>query len=374
MLQMTDALIPVRMPKWGLSMQEGVVIDWLKRHGERVAEGEDLFEVETTKITNVAGSPGAGVLRRILGQPGETLPVGALMAVLAEPDVSEADIDAFVVDFQSSFVAEAPGEAGAGEALKLELVDIGGGRTLRIGRAGSGDSVPAVLIHGFAGDLNGWLFNLEPLVARGPVIAVDLPGHGGSTKEVGDGSLEALARDVGAALDTLGVARARLIGHSLGAAVAVRLAQLRPGLAEALVLIAPAYMPGGALDRAFLDGVVEARRARDLKPVLERLVADPSLISRDMVEDIIKFKRLDGAAEAMRILRDRMVSGADQTGLDLAAVGPAHVIASRADAIVGVPDAAALPPSWRVSWIADAGHLPHLERSAEVNALIAETI
>jgi pyruvate dehydrogenase E2 component (dihydrolipoamide acetyltransferase) len=371
---MTDALIPVRMPKWGLSMQEGVVIDWLKHHGDRVAEGEDLFEVETSKITNVAASPAAGVLRRIVGQAGDTLPVGALLAVLAEPDVTDAEIDAYVTDFQSSFVAEAPDEAAAGEALQLELIEIGGGRALRIGRAGKGDGVPAVLIHGFAGDLNGWLFNLETLVARGPVIAVDLPGHGGSTKDVDDGSLDALARDVGAALDALGVTRARLIGHSLGAAVAVRLAQMRPGLAQALVLIAPAYMPGGALDRAFLDGVVEARRARDLKPVLEKLVADPSLISREMVEDVIKFKRLDGAAEAMGRLRDRMVSGADLTVLDLASVGPAHVIASKADAIVGVPDVAALPQDWRVSWIGGAGHLPHLEKSAEVNALLAESL
>jgi len=147
---------------------------------------------------------------------------------------------------------------------------------------------------------------------------------------------------------------------------------MRPGLAEDLVLIAPAYMPGGALDHAFLNGVVEARRARDLKPVLEKLVADPSLISREMVEDVIKFKRLDGAAEAMSRLRDRMVSGADVSVLDLAAVGPAHVIASKADAIVGVPDAAAFPPGWRVSWIAGAGHLPHLEKAGEVNALLAE--
>jgi pyruvate dehydrogenase E2 component (dihydrolipoamide acetyltransferase) len=368
---MTASVTPIRMPKWGLSMQEGVVVDWLKRPGDRVAEGEELFEVETTKITNVGESPAAGVLRRILGQPGETLPVGALMAVLAEPEVAEAEVDAFVAEFQSRFAAEGPAEADAAEALALEQVEIGGGRTLRVGRLGAGDGTPAVLIHGFSADLNSWLFNLEPLAARGPVIAVDLPGHGGSTKAVGDGGLDALARDVGAALDALGVTRARLVGHSLGGAVALRLAALRPGLAESLVLIAPAYLPGGKLNAAFLDGVVEARRARDLKPVLEQLVADPALINREMVDDIIKFKRLDGAEEALGALRDRMVSGTDLAVIDLAAVPPAHVIASRADAIVGAPDEAALPPGWRVSWIDGAGHLPHLEKAAEVNALLA---
>lgn len=367
---MTSAVTPIRMPKWGLSMQEGAVVGWLKRPGEQVAEGEELFEVETSKITNVGESPAAGVLRRILGQPGETLPVGALMAVLAEPDVADADVDAFVSEFQSRFAAEGPAEADKGQALSLEQVDIGAGRSLRVGRVGGGQGTPFVLIHGFSADLNSWLFNLETLAAQGPVIAVDLPGHGGSTKDVGEASLDSLARDVAAALDALGVTRARLVGHSLGGAVALRLAALRPGLAETLTLIAPAYLPGGKLDAEFLDGVVQASRARDLKPVLERLVADPSLISREMVDDMIKFKRLDGAEEALGALRDRMVSGADLNAIDLTAAPPAHVIASRTDAIVGAPDEAALPPGWRVSWIEGAGHLPHLEKAAEVNTLI----
>ncbi len=363
-------LKPVRMPKWGLSMQEGTVIDWLKREGERVTEGEELFEIETSKITNVGEAADSGVLRRIVGQPGETLPVGALMGVLADADVTEAEIDAYVAAFQSRFAVEGPGEAEA-DVLAISSVDIGGGRSLRIGRAGDEDR-PVVLIHGYSGDLNNWLFNIPALAAKAAVIAVDLPGHGGSTKEVGDASLDTLARDVGAALDALGVTRATLIGHSLGGAVALRLAATRPEFAQGLVLVAPAYMPGGTINTAFLDGVVEAQRARALKPVLELLVADPASVSREMVEDMIKFKRLDGAEEALSALRDRMLSGAERTAADLAAVPAAHVIASRGDRIVGAPDASALPPGWRVSWIEGAGHLPHLEKAAEVNALITE--
>ncbi len=364
-------IIPLRMPKWGLSMQEGTVVDWLKREGEAVAEGDELFEVETSKITNVGESPASGTLRRIVAAGGETLPIGGLMGVLAEPTVSDAELDAFVSEFQARFETEGPGEAAA-DALALEQVDIGGGRSLRVGRAGPRDEDrPVVLIHGYSGDLNNWLFNIEAIAAKAPVIAVDLPGHGGSTKDVGDGSLDALARDVGAALDGLGVTRATLVGHSLGAAVAMRLAQARPEFARGLVLIAPAYLPGGTLNAEFLDGVVEAQKARSLKPVLELLVADPQSVSRDMVEDMLKFKRTDGADEALAVLRDRMASGADRSAIDLAALPPAHVVASKDDRIVGAPDAAALPPGWRVSWIADAGHLPHLEQAAQVNALIA---
>ncbi len=367
-----DAITPLRMPKWGLSMQEGTVVDWLKAEGDAVAEGEELFEVETSKITNVGESPASGTLRRIVAGSGETLPIGALMGVLAESAVADAQIDAFVAEFQARFETEGPGEEAAA-ALTLEQVDIGGGRSLRIGRAGPHDEDrPVVLIHGYSGDLNNWLFNIEAIAAKAPVIAVDLPGHGGSTKDVRDGSLDALAVDVAAALDALGVKRATLVGHSLGAAVAMRLATLKPEFAQGLVLISPAYLPGGALNAAFLDGVVDAQKAKSLKPVLEMLVADPAMISRDMVEDMIKFKRMDGADEALAKLRDRMISGADAAAIDLAGLPAAHVIASKDDRIVGAPDERALPPGWRVSWIDGAGHLPHLEKAATVNALIVE--
>ncbi|MBS0409501.1 MAG: acetoin dehydrogenase dihydrolipoyllysine-residue acetyltransferase subunit, partial [Proteobacteria bacterium] len=43
---------PIRMPKWGLSMQEGAIIDWWKAEGDRLTEGEDLVDIETSKINN----------------------------------------------------------------------------------------------------------------------------------------------------------------------------------------------------------------------------------------------------------------------------------------------------------------------------------
>jgi pyruvate dehydrogenase E2 component (dihydrolipoamide acetyltransferase) len=289
--------------------------------------------------------------------------------VLADAETSDADIDAFVTDFQASFV---PGAEDADDptALKLETIQVEG-RTIRFGRAGPTEGVPAVLIHGFAADLNGWLFNIEALAAERPVIAVDLPGHGGSSKDVGDGSLATLAGVVGDTLALLGVSRAHLIGHSLGAAIAARLAADRPSLAASLTLIAPAHL-GPEVNAAFLTGVVTARRSRDLKPHLEQLVADPALITRDMVEDVLKAKRLDGVDESLATLRDRLTDGADTAALRTAAgaLPPALVITSPADRIVGETDPALAPPGSRVVRIDNAGHLPHLEQAAQVNAEI----
>ncbi len=367
-------ITPVRIPKWGLSMQEGLIVDWWKAEGATVAEGEDLVDIETTKITNACESPAAGVLRKIIARPGETLPVGALIGVIAEAQTPEADLEAFIADFQASYVPPSEDDEGAA-ALALSMVDSPLG-AIRVGRAGAGSGAPVVLIHGYSGDLNNWQFNLEALTEAAPVIAIDLPGHGGSTKSVGDGSLRTLAGAVGAALAALDVKHAHLVGHSLGAAVAARLALDSPGLAKSLTLIAPAGLSKTPVSDEFLTGVVEAQRARDLKPVIEMLVADPALVTKDMVEDVLKAKRMDGVEEALATLRDRMAAGEDFAALraDLAA-GPATlVIASKADRIVGVIDEAGLPANVRVAWIDGAGHMPHLEKAGEVNALIEAAI
>ncbi len=365
-------ITPVRMPKWGLSMQEGVIIDWWKTEGATVAEGDDLVDIETSKITNVCESPVAGVLRRIVAGPGETLVVGALIGVVAGLDIDDRDIDAFVADFQSSFTPAEPDGEGQ-QALQLSTVEAAG-RGIRIGRAGPAEGTPIVLIHGYAGDLNNWLFNIEALSAHGPVIALDLPGHGGSSKEVGDGSLHSLADTVYAALQSLGVVRAHLVGHSLGATVVARIAIDHPALAASTVLIAPAGFSSTGVSEAFLTGVIEAGRARDLKPYMEMLLSDPAMVSKEMVDDVLKFKRLDGVEEALSAIRRHLLDGVEAAHLrgEVAALPPTMVIASKADLIVGIVDPALLGAAAKMVWIDDAGHMPHLEKADAVNAIIID--
>ena len=365
---------PVRMPKWGLAMQDGTVVHWWKEVGAEIGEGDELVDIETPKITNVYESPQSGVLRRITAQIGETLPVGALLGVMADPSVPDADIDAFIAEFQANFV---PGEddAEGASALAVSTVDVDG-RSIRVGRAGSGEKMPAVFIHGYSGDMNNWLFNIEPVAADRPVIAIDLPGHGGSSKDVGDGSLSFLADTVVKTLKALEIERANLVGHSLGGAVAARIAADHPEMVASLTLICASSLPGTNLSEDFLTGIIDAQRARDLKPYLEMLFADPSLVTKDMIDEMVKFKRLDGVEEALSKIRDRLLADADRSALarDLGKIPSATVIASHTDQIVGSPDATALPSSFQLHWIEGAGHMPHLEKSSEINAIISQSL
>src|SRR5262249_47406817 len=176
----------ITMPKWGLTMTEGTVVGWLKQQGQRFAEGEEILEIETPKITNVVEASSGGTLRRIVAQPGVTLPVGALLAVVAADEVPEGEIDAFVAGFavsQPSAEVEAEAEA---EGAKPQDVEVAG-RRLRYLELGEGDGIPVLLVHGFGADLNTWMFT-QPAIATGRrTLALDLPGHGGSAKEVGAG-------------------------------------------------------------------------------------------------------------------------------------------------------------------------------------------
>jgi alpha-beta hydrolase superfamily lysophospholipase len=80
------------MPKWGLSMQEGLIGRWLKREGDAVEKGEPLLEVETEKITNLVEAPASGVLARILFPEGATVPVTRTIALITAPGEAVPDV------------------------------------------------------------------------------------------------------------------------------------------------------------------------------------------------------------------------------------------------------------------------------------------
>jgi pyruvate dehydrogenase E2 component (dihydrolipoamide acetyltransferase) len=173
-------------------------------------------------------------------------------------------------------------------------------------------------------------------------------------------------------MDAVDIAAAHLVGHSLGGAIALQVAMTAKRRVKSLVLIASAGL-GPEINMDYISGFVAASSRRELKPVLEQLFSDPGLVSRQMIDDILKFKRLDGVDAALKSLADGAFKGGRQQAILQVDGVPALAIAGRDDRIVPAAHTAGVKGA-RTEIIEGAGHMVQMEEANRVNALIKNQI
>lgn len=118
----------ITMPKWGIEMQEGTINGWHATVGQVLGKTEPLLDVETEKIVNTVETPVAGTLRRIVGQVGDTLSVGSLIGLMADAEVTEAELDQFIAGFKGADASFEPvAAAAAAPAVPAPSTEDGGG-------------------------------------------------------------------------------------------------------------------------------------------------------------------------------------------------------------------------------------------------------
>ena len=129
-----------------------------------------------------------------------------------------------------------------------------GGLQVRAVRAGRGDTT-LLLLHGYGESLTTWRSVFDPLSATARVIAIDLPGFGGSDKPDVSYSLPAMTERLSHFIDRWISGTLVVVGHSMGGELAASLALARPDRVKRLVLIAPAGY------RIGLGGIAESMTA-----------------------------------------------------------------------------------------------------------------
>jgi 2-oxoglutarate dehydrogenase E2 component (dihydrolipoamide succinyltransferase) len=142
----TETTVPVLLPSLGESVTEATIVEWLKQPGDPIALDEEIVEVTSDKADLRIPSPAAGVLARIVAQPGETIEIGDILCELSEdgaapsangggaaPVAAPPPTDAEIADIILPSLGESVTEAtivewikGIGEAVALdeEIVEI----------------------------------------------------------------------------------------------------------------------------------------------------------------------------------------------------------------------------------------------------------
>lgn len=254
--------------------------------------------------------------------------------------------------------------------------------------AGRGPDV--VLVHGLGGFAESWRRTLEALAGRARLWAVDLPGFGCSAKPRTRYGLGYFSRALHGFLDAVGIGNVSVVGHSLGAAVAVTHALTHPARVERLALLA-GIVPGFGYRMSWiyrvlaLQGVGEVLalcgRPSVYRAALARCFASPS---REEIEFLVEthYARrtgLDARAAYLATVRhvsaDFVAHGEAYRRALATLDAPVLLIHGRQDPVVAPVHCTSVAEGLSrasVRWLDACGHFPHIECAAAVNAWLAE--
>lgn len=426
----------VTMPKWGLTMKSGTITGWSHQEGDAVSEGSPLLTVETEKAVDDVEAPASGVLRKIVAETGAEVPVMGAVAVIVAPgeDLSDDDLTTLLassgpaaaagagaagarpVRERRQAVADAGGRvsaspaarklaaelgidlstveasgpngrvtsedveraaanaASAAAAPRVESITLENGTEINVLVAGASDAPASlVFVHGLGGAQSTWAAVLGNFAENSRVVALDLPGHGASSKpspgDGGDYSVPALAAAVGEVIEKLDLAPAVVVGHSLGGATALDLALTRPKLVRGLVLIDSAGL-GAEVSGDLLDRI-EAEPTRDeARKLLDLFFADKRFVLDRGVDEMYASRTAPGADAAVKAAataafnREGQIVRYDERLGEL--TQPILIVWGEQDAVLpaahGVAAAKAVPRAW-FELLDGVGHVPQIEAS-----------
>jgi pyruvate dehydrogenase E2 component (dihydrolipoamide acetyltransferase) len=387
-------------------MEEGRIVTWLKQPGDRFKRGEILLEVETDKTVVEVPALQDGLMVEHLAAEADMVPVdgsiarievAGTMQAAAAPKLAAPPAPAVSMpSTPAASHARAAGLRASPRARRLardrgiDLATLAGtGRNGRI----SGEDVlaagaarsnapqaiqvatirgtiqvrewaaagqrrgDAFLIHGLFADADSYTLLARRLAKGGlRVLAIDLPGHGSS--DAAATTLEHLVDATATVLRALAVGPVRLVGHSLGAMIAAKIAAEGDVAIDRLMLLAPAGL-GKEIDAGFIDGMIGAETIADLERALAKL--DGGALSPTYLTELLS--RIQARRPTLRALAASINEAGGQRHSILAelerAQMPVTAIFGIADRIIPWQHASRLPARAAVHFIRNAGHMPH---------------
>ncbi|HHV46841.1 MAG TPA: dihydrolipoyl dehydrogenase [Tissierellia bacterium] len=115
------------MPKFGLTMSEGSIAKWHKKEGDAVKKGDELFDVETDKLTNTVSAEEDGILRKIIVDKGKSAKVAEPVGIIAQADEDITDVLSNLGIENSNFEEKSTVSKEENKSNIKDVIVIGGG-------------------------------------------------------------------------------------------------------------------------------------------------------------------------------------------------------------------------------------------------------
>jgi pyruvate dehydrogenase E2 component (dihydrolipoamide acetyltransferase) len=252
--------------------------------------------------------------------------------------------------------------------LAIQVATVAGTINLKEWPAAGRRRGDAFLVHGLFAEADSYTLVARRLAKSGiRVLAIDLPGHGGSDATAS--TLDQLVDATATALRAIAVGPVGLVGHSLGAMIAARIAAEGEVQLHQLALLAPAGL-GKEIDAGFVDGMIAADSIADLERELAKL--DGGALSPSYLAALLS------RIQARRpMLSDLAASINDADGQRHSILADLERIKEPVTAIFGLKDriipwqhAAQLPAHAAAHFVRNAGHMPHWAAPNLVAALL----
>ena len=243
-----------------------------------------------------------------------------------------------------------------------------------------GDGPPLLLITGLGGHSGGWALQIPALARSNRVIAMDPRGAGRTSAPDKPYSIAGMAEDIVQLMDGLDIAKASVVGLSMGGSIALDLASAHPDRIENLVLIGATARPDGR-HRLINEGLIAVHRS-SISSGEGALLLAPWLYSRALHEDSERLRTaIENFANDAHPAPDHSFVRQAQALLDYDATGrlaeiahPTLVLTGDEDILVsptnGAAIAAAMPNATHQEL--PGGHLGLVENAQEYNAAILQ--
>ena len=238
-----------------------------------------------------------------------------------------------------------------------------------------GAGPPVVLLHGFGGSAAGWEEVQRKLGCA--TLAFDLPGHAGSLRYPGFGTVSFAARAVVSELDQRGIEAFHLAGHSMGGAVAALIAISQPSRVLSATLLSPGGM-SSRINAPLLRAFAKAGKSAELEICLRQMSGPKSAILPDLVDAIVAQRRVAGQMEALAHIIGLILRGEEQGAIPRSALEalamPVTVVWGEADAVMPCDALKSVPGSFHTVLLPCVGHMLLDEAPHQAAAAIAGAI